>query len=68
MSLYDRVQVFMSLDKIGRILEYERMVHTHAHRSPTTAYPYAIFWNHIQTLCNFGGDHPLHRKDTDELS
>jgi hypothetical protein len=67
-GLLARVKVYMAEDKINRMLLFDSMVHTHARRSPTTAYHFAIFWNYVNTLCSYGGDHPLHRKDVDELS
>ena len=67
-GLLARLKVYMAEDKINRMLLFESMVHTHARRWPNTAYYFATFWNYVNTLCFHGGDHPLHRKDIDELS
>lgn len=53
-DLFNRVSAYMSLSKIERIFEYERIVHTHA---PQTRYYVGVFYAHINNYCAFPEEH-----------
>ena len=49
-DLFNRVAAFMALDKVEKIFEYERIVHTHA---PSSRYYVGVFYAHVMNYCAF---------------
>ena len=49
-DLFNRVAAFMSLSKVDKILEHDRIVHAHA---PSSRHYVSVFYAHVMNYCAF---------------